>query len=115
MGMPLDDAAAGTAYRLFYGEGLSLGEVAGRLGCGIYDLSPWLGAPAAAIARQAAADERSRTDPLRQAARAFVEAYEGRHAYGPGSRLCGYRRNAPLREEAKALADAVASDRVWDR
>jgi hypothetical protein len=89
--------------------------VAKRLGCGIYDLSPWLGAPAVAIAGQAIMDERARTETLRKATRAFVEAYDDRYAYGPNSPRCGYRATAPLREEAKALSEAVASDRAWDR
>lgn len=38
----MTSAQISEAYRLFYGEGLTLGEVAERLGCGLYDLSPWL-------------------------------------------------------------------------
>ncbi len=111
----LDDAQVGEAYRLFYGEGLTLGEVAEKLGCGVYQLSPWLGAPAMAIAAQATSDERSRAKPLRRAARAFVEAYQARYGYAPDSPRCGFRRNAPLRDEAVALAGTVEADRVWDR
>ncbi|OJW21212.1 MAG: hypothetical protein BGO49_24680 [Planctomycetales bacterium 71-10] len=43
-----------TAYKLFYGDGLSLGEVAEQLHCSIYDLSPWLTAAATRMALDAA-------------------------------------------------------------
>jgi len=48
------------AYRLFYGDGMTLRMVMQELGCGLYDLTPWLTAPAGRIAAAAIEDERSR-------------------------------------------------------
>ncbi len=44
--MPDDKRNLDEAWKLFYGDGMTLGEIAKKLGCGIYDLSPWLTAPA---------------------------------------------------------------------
>lgn len=54
----LTEAQVDAAYRMFYGEGLNLGQVAERLGCGIYTLSPWLYRAAMRIAREAVRDDR---------------------------------------------------------
>lgn len=51
------------AYRLFYGEGMTLRMVMQELSCGLYDLSPWLTAPAMRISGAAIMDERSRAAP----------------------------------------------------
>lgn len=55
------------AYRLFYGEGMTLRMVMQELDCGLYDLSPWLTAPAMRIASAAIADERKTISEARQA------------------------------------------------
>ncbi|KMO21386.1 hypothetical protein SQ03_03260 [Methylobacterium platani JCM 14648] len=47
------------AYRLFYGEGMNLGQVAETLGCGLYALTPWLTAPSLRIAEQAITDSKT--------------------------------------------------------
>jgi hypothetical protein len=60
--MALTDAQVDRAYRLFYGEGQSLGEVAATLGCGVYALSPWLTAAGMRIASDAAASWKSHAD-----------------------------------------------------
>ncbi|MHC2090047.1 hypothetical protein [Methylobacterium sp. CM6244] len=56
----LTEAKANRAYRLFYGEGMTLRQVMHELGCGLYDLPPWLTAPASRIAAAAIEDERER-------------------------------------------------------
>ena len=68
----LTEAEADRAYRLFYGEGMMLAGVMAELGCGLYDLSPWLTAPAIRIANAAVADERERV-----AARSAAKPSEG--------------------------------------
>ena len=53
------------AYRMFYGDGMSVGEIAEALGCwSIYDLTPWLTASTTAVWREAQADARIRVDEL---------------------------------------------------
>jgi hypothetical protein len=56
----LKPAQVDAAYRMFYGEGKNLGEITKELGCGIYDLSPWLTAPALRIGREAREDASER-------------------------------------------------------
>jgi hypothetical protein len=56
----LSEEQINRAFRLFYGEGLNLGAIAQDLGCGLYDLSPWLAAPSLRIAQAAVDDERAR-------------------------------------------------------
>lgn len=41
------------AYRMFYGDGMNLAQIMEALGCGLYDLSPWLTRAAINIAREA--------------------------------------------------------------
>ncbi|MBI1690485.1 hypothetical protein [Methylorubrum sp. DB1722] len=55
----LSEEQVNRAYRLFYGEGLNLAEIMRELNCGLYDLSPWLTAPALRIAAAAIEDERA--------------------------------------------------------
>lgn len=40
------------AYRLFYGDGMMLGQIKEAIGCSIYDLHPWLLEPAKRILRE---------------------------------------------------------------
>ena len=54
---PLTQREVDKAYRLFYGEGMTLRMIMQELHCGLYDLSPWLTAPAIRIAREAIKDE----------------------------------------------------------
>ena len=54
--MRLEQAQVDMAYRLFYGDGKKLGEVAKELGCGLYDLTPWLTAPIVRIVGDLAGD-----------------------------------------------------------
>ena len=55
-----------TAWKLFYGDGLTLGEIAEKLGCGIYDLSPWLTAPANRLAMDGAMEWMARHEAATQ-------------------------------------------------
>lgn len=56
----LSEAQINRAFRLFYGDGLPLRGVMQELGVGLYELSPWLTAPALRIAEEAVRDERQR-------------------------------------------------------
>lgn len=58
-GVKLTEAQVNRAYRLFYGEGMTLRMVMTELGCDLYDLSPWLTTPAGRIPRAAIEDERA--------------------------------------------------------
>lgn len=55
----LSEDQTNRAYRLFYGEGMNLGQVAETLGCGLYALTPWLTAPSLRIAEQAITDSKT--------------------------------------------------------
>lgn len=61
MRKPLTQRQIDMAYRLFYGEGMTLRMVMKELDCGLYDLSPWLTAPAGRISAEAIEYERGRT------------------------------------------------------
>ncbi|SFF22251.1 hypothetical protein [Methylobacterium sp. yr596] len=54
----LTDEQVNRAYRLFYGDEMSLREIMRELDCGLYDLAPWLTAPASRIAAAAIAQDR---------------------------------------------------------
>ena len=41
----LKESRGALPWKLFYGDGLDLKQIAKRLGCSVYDLSPWLTAP----------------------------------------------------------------------
>lgn len=107
MGEKLTEAQIDRAYRLYYGDGLSLGHIMAELGCGLYDLSPWLTAPAARIAASAIQGERDRADQ--------PSHYELRHLAKVASEplpigLIGCARPVADRLEAKGYWTGSAYD-----
>lgn len=64
------------AYRLYYGENKTLGEIVEALQCSLYDLTPWLTAPGMAIAQNSREDVFERIRMYRTACEDAIKLVE---------------------------------------
>ncbi len=67
-------------WALFYRDGKTLGEICQEMGCGIYDLSPWLTKPLVNLA----IDDKAKIRRMEKALRPFVKLEENYRSASSG-------------------------------